>query len=62
MPAIGQLFTSGAWLVKEGKEAEFVSAWKNFAEWTSRAGLGAGAGHLLQDTAEPRRFLSFGPW
>ena len=62
MPALGQLFTSGSWLVKEGKEPDFISAWKNFAEWTSRSVPGAGTGHLLQDTANPRSFLSFGPW
>ena len=26
MPQIGQLFTSGQWLVKPGKEDEFISA------------------------------------
>ena len=62
MVTVGQLFTSGSWLVKEGREKEFISAWKDFAEWTSRSGLGAGSGHLLQDTANPRSFLSFGPW
>lgn len=61
MPALGQLFTSGSWLVKSGKEQEFISAWKNFAEWTSSR-PGTGIGHLLQDIANPRRFLSFGPW
>jgi hypothetical protein len=30
-PAIGQLFTAGSWLVMEGKEVNFILAWKSFA-------------------------------
>ena len=62
MPKIGQLFSSGHWLVKPGKEAEFISAWDTFAQWTVQTQAGAGSGHLLQDTANSRSFLSFGPW
>ena len=62
MPTIGQHFTAGSWVVREGKESEFITAWSRLAEWTSRSGLGAGTGHLLRDEADPRRFLSFGPW
>lgn len=62
MPAVDQLFTSGMWLVKQGKEAEFLSAWRNFAEWTGQNQAGVGTGHLLQDRANPRSFLSFGQW
>jgi quinol monooxygenase YgiN len=59
---MGQLFSSGQWLVKPGKEAEFISAWDTFAQWTVRNQPGAGSGHLVQDTANSRSFLSFGPW
>ncbi|OGO48994.1 MAG: hypothetical protein A2Z30_02505 [Chloroflexi bacterium RBG_16_64_43] len=62
MPKIGQLFTSGQWLVKPGKEAEFISAWDAFAQWTGQNQPGVGSGHLLQDTTNPRSFVSFGPW
>ncbi|HET7009892.1 MAG TPA: antibiotic biosynthesis monooxygenase family protein [Anaerolineales bacterium] len=62
MPTIGQHFAASSWLVREGKESEFITAWSRFAEWTSRSGLGAGTGHLLRDEADPRRFLSFGAW
>ena len=62
MPKIGQLYASGQWLVKPGKEAEFISAWDTFAQWTVQTQAGAGSGHLLQDTANSRSFLSFGPW
>ncbi len=62
MPPIGQLFTSGQWLVKEGKEAAFIQAWSDFARWSSKNQKGSGPAHLLQDKANLRSFLSFGPW
>ena len=62
MPKIGQLYNSGQWLVKPGKEAEFISAWDTFSKWTVLNQAGAGSGHLIQDTANSRSFLSFGPW
>jgi quinol monooxygenase YgiN len=62
MEDIGQPYTVGIWTVKPGKEAEFIQAWREFAEWTSKQGLGVGTGRLVQDTENPRRFISFGPW
>jgi len=62
MPKMGQLYLSGQWLVKPGKEAEFISAWDTFAQWTVLNQAGAGSGHLIQDTANSRSFLSFSPW
>jgi heme-degrading monooxygenase HmoA len=59
---MAQLYTAGDWLVREGKETEFVEAWKELAEWTAGNVSGAGWATLLRDTEEPRRFLSFGPW
>jgi heme-degrading monooxygenase HmoA len=57
-----RLYTSGNWLVKEGRESDFVSAWRDLAEWTAANVPGAGPATLLRDLDEPRRFLSFGPW
>lgn len=62
MPEIGELYTSATWVVKEGKESEFVAAWTAFADWTARSAPGAGVAHLLQEVDQPRHFLSFGPW
>jgi heme-degrading monooxygenase HmoA len=61
MPAL-VTYTSGTWLVKAGQEQNFISTWASFAQWSSRSALGAGPAHHLQDTANPRSFLSFGPW
>ena len=58
----GQLFTSGSWTVKAGKEEEFIRAWDEFAKWSSQHQPGARHARLLQDTESPNRFLSFGPW
>lgn len=62
MPETGQLYTLATWTVKAGKEAEFIVAWQAFADWTTGNMPGAGAGQLLQNQADTRRFVSFGPW
>ena len=58
----GQLYTSGLWSVRPGKEADFIRAWEQFAQWTSEHQPGVGDGRLLQDPEHPDKFLSFGPW
>jgi heme-degrading monooxygenase HmoA len=57
----GIVFTHGTWVAKPGREAEFVTAWTAFAEWTTSVYPGS-RGTLLRDREEPRRFVSFGPW
>jgi heme-degrading monooxygenase HmoA len=57
-----QLYTCGTWIVKSGMEQDFIEVWQAFADWTSRDQVGAGAGTLLQNEADPSMFLSFGPW
>lgn len=61
---MGQLYTHGRWVVKEGQEAAFQAAWQEFAEWTNANISGAvnGEARLLQDLDDPRIFFSFGPW
>ena len=55
-------YTQGIWRVKPERADEFVAAWTEFAEWTLANVPGAGSGKLLRDTADPNRFVSFGPW
>jgi heme-degrading monooxygenase HmoA len=55
-------YTLGIWLVKPGKETEFVSEWASFAKWTAENVAGSGKGHLLQDEKNSSRFISFGSW
>jgi len=55
-------YSIAVWLIKPGREAEFVSAWHDFAAWTAHAGMGAFEGTLVQDIDEPRRFFCFWPF
>ena len=54
-------YTHTSWVVKEGREDEFVERWREWADWTRRQGLASQA-MLLRDVDDPRRFISFGPW
>ncbi|MEX0881453.1 MAG: antibiotic biosynthesis monooxygenase family protein [Candidatus Saccharimonadales bacterium] len=60
--AVKQTYTSGNWLVQEGKEEEFMRRWKEFAQWSAKNTSGSGDFYLIQETANPRHFLSFGSW
>jgi len=60
MDKSNQAFTSGIWIVKQGKEKEFIKEWKEFAEWSRK--IDNAPAHLLQDTENPARFVSVGKW
>ena len=62
MAQIGQPYSSGNWLVKEGSEEDFVSRWTAFVEWSLENAPGFVTGLLIQDSDNPRRFLSLGAW
>ncbi len=57
-----QPYTVGIWIVKPGKTEPFIREWETFAKWTAENISGSGTGYLLQDTANPEKFISFGPW
>jgi heme-degrading monooxygenase HmoA len=57
-----EIYTSGRWVTKPGREAEFVRLWREFAEWSKANAEGAGWVVLLQDREQPNAFLSVGPW
>ena len=61
---MGQPYTHGRWVVKEGQQERFQAAWQDLAEWTNANINGAvgGEARLLQDLDDPTRFYSFGPW
>jgi heme-degrading monooxygenase HmoA len=54
-------YTHTSWIVKPGREDEFVERWSDWADWSHREGLEAHA-LLLRDADHPERFVSFGPW
>jgi heme-degrading monooxygenase HmoA len=62
MDDVDQYFSVGIWLVKPGKEYDFISAFNEFAKWVFNQDLGAGEVFLLQDLQEPRRIITCGPW
>ena len=56
-----ETITTGTWIVEESKAAAFIDAWADFAAWASSV-PGAGTLRLSRDGADPRRYVSFGPW
>jgi quinol monooxygenase YgiN len=56
------VFTSGRWLVKDGREDEFVAAWREFAEWSKANFPAASWVRLLRDREHALVFISVGPW
>lgn len=59
---MGQPYSSGVWIAKSGREAEFVAAWHEFADWSLTTIKGGSWAKLLQDRTQSNRFVSFGPW
>lgn len=58
---MAQVWTLARWVVTPGKEAEFVPAWQDLADWTVSE-FPAARGTLLRDQDAPNVFVSFGPW
>jgi heme-degrading monooxygenase HmoA len=58
----GQAYSSGNWLVQQGNEEDFIARWTTFAEWSLENAPGAEAIVLVQDSDNPRHFLSLGAW
>jgi len=59
---VGQPYSSGVWIAKLGREAEFIAAWQEFATWSLTTIEGGSWAKLLQDRTQSNRFVSFGPW
>ena len=55
------VYTLGIWLVKPGREDDFVQAWRSLASKTQEEFPGAKA-VLMRDRDVPNRFISTGPW
>jgi len=59
---LSEPYTYDVWIVKPGREGDFVAAWRELAEWTTATAPGAGSGRLFQDKEQPSRFISIGSW
>jgi len=58
---VAKAYTHTSWVVKRGREEEFIERWREWADWSRLEGLAARA-MLLRDADNPERFVSFGPW
>jgi heme-degrading monooxygenase HmoA len=56
------LYTCADWVIREGREDEFVDLWTEFVDWSATETDAALGGMLLRDSSDPRRFFSIGPW
>ena len=57
-----QYYTLAPWRVREGKQDEFVEAWRDLGEVFLALPKPPGKGTLLQSVDDPQQFYSFGPW
>jgi heme-degrading monooxygenase HmoA len=58
---IEMIWSCGIWTVREGRDAEFVDAWREFAQW-SQTQFGGARAWLLRDRAAARTYMTVGPW
>ncbi len=57
------VYTLGVWRVREGKEGEFIEAWKGLGRLFAQLPMPPGGkGTLVQSLSDPRLFYSFGEW
>lgn len=55
-------YTLAMWRVIAGRQADFVAAWKELATVFAALPNPPIEGTLLQSTADPHLYYSFGPW
>jgi len=57
-----EVYTLGAWRVKDGKQSEFVAAWQALGRYFNTLPHPPGTGTLLQSVDDAQQYYSFGPW
>jgi heme-degrading monooxygenase HmoA len=55
-------YASGNWVVNRGLEKDFIQRWQEFLDWTRASTHGLRSAQLIQDSEEPRHFVSFAAW
>lgn len=55
-------YASGNWLVKQGKETEFIATWRAWLEWSRVHAQGLRWAKLMRSADDPRRFVSISAW
>ena len=56
-----EVYATGSWRPKEGREEAFLESWCEFARWMSELD-GAGTVRLTRDLRDPGRYVSFSAW
>lgn len=59
---MGDEYASGSWKVGAGNEEKFQRLWVEFLEWTKADCPGFKYAGLIQETGNPRHFISFAAW
>jgi hypothetical protein len=57
-----EIYTLGVWRVRDGRQGDFVEAWKSLGRVFRDLPHPPGEGTLVQSLDDPRQFYSFGPW
>jgi len=57
-----EVYTLGAWRVKDGKQSEFIATWQALGRYFGSLPHPPGKGTLLQSVDDSQQFYSFGPW
>lgn len=57
-----EYYTLGVWRVDQGREADFIEAWKAVGVAFSQLPNPPGTGTLVRSESDPTLYYSFGPW
>ena len=56
------VYTLAVWRVQDGRQQEFISAWKDLGAAFNALSDPPGKGVLVQNASDPTQFYSFVPW
>ena len=59
---MADVYASGNWHVKKGKEKEFVERWSEFLQWTRKDHPAMQRAMLIQDEGDTSHFVSTSEW
>jgi heme-degrading monooxygenase HmoA len=57
-----EAYASGNWVVKQGKENEFIQKWRAWLEWSRDNGEGLKWAKLMRSADDPKHFVSVSAW
>lgn len=57
-----QAYTLGVWHIRDGRQQEFITAWKDLGTIFASLPDPPGKGILIQSDSDSTLFYSFGPW